>query len=90
MVIFGIGMFGSALSGGNNSKTPKLVTESSVGADATPEPTQPTAFGVGDKAELNNVIVSLVSVNTSNGSLYNKPNDGNEFALCELNRKQYR
>lgn len=84
LAVFGLALLGSALSGGTNSKTPKLVVESSARTDVTPEPTRPTAFGVGDKAELNNVIVTLVSVNTSNGSSYNKPADGNEFVLCEF------
>ena len=43
-----------------------------------------TEFGVGDKVELNNVIVTLVSVTETEGSQYNKPTDGNVFVLCEF------
>ncbi len=43
-----------------------------------------TIFGVGDKVELNNVVVTLVGITESSGSQYNKPTDGNVFVLCEF------
>ena len=52
-------------------------------AKTTKQPTQ-KGFGVGDKAELNNVAVTLVGVTESRGSQYNKPTDGNVFVLCEF------
>lgn len=79
-----IGAFGSK----SSSNTPKRVddaptTKTSTEAQATEEPTQ-TRFGVGERVEFNDVIVTLVSVTESKGSQYNTPADGNVFLLCEF------
>ena len=42
------------------------------------------AYGVGDTAQVKNVIVSLLSVTESTGSSFNTPSDGNVFVLCEF------
>lgn len=70
------------LAGGGDE--PKLVT-SNPATSSSPAPTdQPLVFGVGDVAELNDIQVSLTSVEESSGSQYNKPSDGNVFVLCEF------
>ena len=46
--------------------------------------TEKTTYGVGEKAVLNNIACSLVSITESKGSTYNKPEDGNVFLLCEF------
>ena len=51
--------------------------------EATPYPDK-TTFSVGEKVELNDILVTLVDVTESNGSDFNKPADGNVFALCEF------
>lgn len=80
-----IGIIGS--SGGN---TPHKVNDSSPEKKVetlqttTPKETEQTVFSVGDKVELNNIIVSLVSVSTNNGHNYMNPGSGNEFIVCEF------
>lgn len=51
---------------------------------STPKPIPKTEFGIGEKAELKNIVCSLVSVSESEGSTYNKPTEGNVFVLCEF------
>ena len=46
--------------------------------------TNTAAFKLGDVVELDNVTVGFTDVIISNGSDYNKPNDGNVFVLCEF------
>ena len=58
-------------------------TKSSTEVQATEQAVQ-TRFGVGERVELNDVIVTLVSVTESKGSQYNTPTDGNVFVLCEF------
>lgn len=43
-----------------------------------------TTFGVGEKVELDDVVVTLLGVTENTGSAYNKPTDGNVFVLCEF------
>ena len=85
IVIIAIAVIGGAL---GSSNQPKKVGDAGTStqtttAKATEQPAQ-TEFGVGDKVELNNVIVTLVSVTESKGSQYNKPTEGNVFVLCEF------
>lgn len=58
---------------GNNSQPPA--------DDQTPEK---TIFGVGDKVELNDIIVTLVDVRESSGGNYMTPSDGKVFVICEF------
>lgn len=68
----------AAVSGSNE---PKLVdTNNPSPANQTTK----TTFNVGETAELNDIVVSLVDVKESTGSTYNKPKDGNVFLLCEF------
>ena len=83
--LIGIAIIGGAL---GSSNQPKKVGDTNTPTQAstvkaTEQPTQ-TEFGIGDKVELNNVVVTLVSVTESTGSQFNKPTDGNVFVLCEF------
>ena len=64
-------------------KRNSVTTKSSTEVQATEQAVQ-TRFGVGERVELNDVIVTLVSVTESKGSQYNTPTDGNVFVLCEF------
>lgn len=57
--------------------------EETVTEPVNEEPKQ-TTFGVGEKVELNDVVVTLVGVTESNGSQFVSPADGNVFVLCEF------
>lgn len=41
-------------------------------------------FKVGDVVELDGVTVTFVGISKSSGSEFNKPEDGNEYVLCEF------
>lgn len=43
-----------------------------------------TIFSVGDKVELNDIVVTLVDVSESTGANYMTPSDGKVFLLCEF------
>lgn len=54
-------------------------------ATSTPTPLpEKTSFGIGETVELNDIQVTLLGINESNGSDFNKPSDGKVFALCEF------
>lgn len=80
-----------AASGGGDKKTADPSTPAATNArqeqneqsEAT-KPTEKTGFGVGEKAEQKGVSVTLVNVEESKGSRFNKPTDGNVFLLCEF------
>ena len=57
-----------------------------IGAADPVTETQPakSKFVVGDKVELNDVIVTLVGVSENNGGNYMAPQDGNVFIVCEF------
>ncbi len=69
-----------ALGSGEESPKPAgtLASTEAPTEAATPE------FGIGESAQLKNVIATMVSVTESTGSSYNKPAEGNVFVLCEL------
>lgn len=46
--------------------------------------TQKTEFGIGEKVELKNIIVTLKNVAENSGSMFNEPTEGNIFLLCEF------
>lgn len=50
----------------------------------TEDKVEKSIFQVGEKVELNNVITTLVGVEESAGSTYNKPTEGNVFLICEF------
>jgi hypothetical protein len=44
-----------------------------------------TTFSSGETVKLNDILVTLVGVTESTGSDFNKPAEGNVFAICEFN-----
>lgn len=92
VALVGIFIIIGALGSNSSSNTPKKVgdtrgdstiVKASTEVQATKQPSQ-TRFGVGEKVELNDVVVTLVSVTESRGSQFNTPTDGNVFLLCEF------
>lgn len=65
-------------------ETPSIEVETPVEEEVPSISEEPTVFYVGDTAKLNGITASLVGFNESNGSPYNRPNDGNIFVLCEF------
>lgn len=89
IVIFGILLIAVAVSGGGEDAEKAEPTKSSTASttvETEPPKTEPpkTEYSVGDKVELNDIVVTLVNVTESNGSTYNKPADGNVFILLEF------
>lgn len=98
IAIFSIGVIGAATGGSDDE--PKKVNDSKpsqsqqqAGANKGTPSEKPseeqkvdeqTVFGVGEKAELKDVVVTLNAVTESTGSQFNKPTDGNIFILCEF------
>lgn len=62
----------------------KVGDSGSPSSSTSASETGPAPFTVGDKVELNDVIVTLVSVSESTGSEYITPSDGNIFVICEF------
>lgn len=83
IIIFCVLLIAIAVSGGGDSGKAESKNSSTVSSTAETEP-QKTEFTVGDKVELNDIVVTLVNVTESNGSTYNKPADGNVFLLLEF------
>ena len=65
---------------------PALVGTAPADNNATTTPTTSgeKIFKLGDAVELNGVTVSFIAVEKSNGSQFNKPEEGNEYVLCEF------
>lgn len=84
-----IGIIGSAL---DDSDTPKPVakdpsastTQAASTAAAQTTVAAKTTFAIGEGADLNGVVATLVSAETSEGTQFNKPSDGNVFLICEF------
>lgn len=69
---------------GSSGGGPKKVGDTAQESGAAPAATEQSIFGVGDKVELNDVIVTLVNVSESTGGNYMTPEDGKVFLLCEF------
>ena len=85
IIIFAvIGAIGSAL--GENGSDPKKVGDinSSQSSQSNESKPEKTTFTVGEKVDLDGVIVTLVNVAESNGSGFYKPSDGKTFIQCEF------
>ena len=67
---------------GSNDEPKQIGTVSAAQID-NKEPVK-TTFEVGEKAELKDVVVTLMNVEESIGSRFNQPTDGNVFVLCEF------
>ena len=100
ILIFGICLLIGAISGGgdepkkieDSSATGNIDSDSSGEnqpstqdqKDSADVSTQQSTFGVGEKVELNNIVVTLVNVSENNGANYMTPTDGNVFIVCEF------
>ena len=82
ILIFGILLIVGAVSGGGDK--PEKVGEASVNRSTSPATTEKTEFKVGDKVDLNDIVVTLVDVSEHTGTAYTKPSDGKVFVLCEF------
>lgn len=69
---------------GSNSGGPQKVGEAASEGGTVPAATEQSVFGVGDKVELNDVVVTLVNVSESTGSGFMAPEDGKVYLLCEF------
>lgn len=74
---------------GRSSGDVKPVEQAANKAEAAAVTAAPTvapqnSFGVGESAELKDIVVTLVDVQESDGSQFNRPADGNVFVLCEF------
>lgn len=82
ILALGILLVVGACSGGNSPEK--------VGSSDSKEPTKqtqadnPKSFTVGDKVELNDIVVTLKSVTESKGSQMFAPQDGKVFVNCEF------
>lgn len=54
------------------------------GSSQNTPPASPDTFSVGDRVEMDDIYVTLVSVTESNGSKYLKPSEGNVYVICEF------
>lgn len=68
----------------NNAKVDNNANNITQPATTEPPAQDDTAFAVGETAQLNDISVTLVSVNESKGSEYNKPSEGKIFVLAEF------
>lgn len=82
IIIFGILLIVGAVSGGGDK--PEKVGEASVNSSTSTATTEKTEFTVGDKVELNDIVVTLVDVSDNAGTAYTKPSDGKIYVLCEF------
>lgn len=79
LIIFGVLLIVGALSGGSDEP-------SKVGSVDPATATQPpkSEFTVGDKVEMNDIVVTLVNISENNGGNYMVPQDGKVFIVCEF------
>ena len=85
LILVGVILIAAAFGGGKEQ--PKKVNDGSIqGEDDNNQANknEPTVFGVGESAELNDVIVTLVNVKESSGANYITPSEGNVFVICEV------
>lgn len=90
LIVFGIAIVASVFNGGSD-KGPKKVSDSSSSKSeaSQSEPVKEqspenTTFSIGEKIELNDITVTLDSVEESDGKDFFRPSDGNVFVLCEF------
>lgn len=83
LAVIGAGNSGPKKVGQNEPDNSGNVSQPNV-PDNNVSSSSESKFYVGDKVELNNIIVSLDAVTENNGSTYNKPGDGNVFVICSF------
>lgn len=81
ILALGLLLIVGACSGGNEPE--KVGTSNTNGQTAQTQPAKKT-FSVGDKVELNDIVVTLKSVNESKGTQMFTPQDGKVFVNCEF------
>lgn len=74
----------AAIFGSGDDSGPKKVDDPAPPPSQSVTPEQ-TSFAVGEKVELDDIIVTLDSVTENSGSQFNKPAEGNVFLLCQFN-----
>lgn len=84
LILFGLFLLGSVFSGGGDE--PEKVGDLSSGAESQSkvEQVEKTTFGVGEKVELNDVVVTLLDVKESSGKDFFTPTDGNVFVVFQF------
>ena len=92
LVILVLGIIGGAMGESddkpkksNSGNTPSSSQDGGASKDADSSKTETDRFGVGESAELNDIVVTLVGVTESEGGDFNSPEDGNIFLLCDFN-----
>lgn len=91
LFLIALGIIGGAFSGEDDPKPAADTTPAASQEDDTatsPETSKadnaPLVFGINEPAEYQDIIVTLNSLQESNGSEYNKPSEGNVFLLAEF------
>ena len=87
LVILGIIALVAAFGNSNSGEPHKVgdVSNSTSGNKTeTKAPEEKTVFSVGEKVELNDIIVTLVDVRESTGKDFVTPSDGKVFVICEF------
>lgn len=77
-------IIGAAGSGGSEPAPAAASSTSAAAPKSESKAPVKKAFGVGESAELKDIVVTLVSVEESSGSQFNQPTDGNVFVICEF------
>lgn len=77
-------IIGAADSGGSEPAPAAASSTSAAAPKSESKAPVKKTFGVGESAELKDIVVTLVSVEESSGSQFNQPTDGNVFVICEF------
>lgn len=77
-------IIGAASSGGSEPAPAAASSTSAAAPKSESKAPVKKTFGVGESAELKDIVVTLVSVEESSGSQFNQPTDGNVFVICEF------
>lgn len=77
-------IIGAAGSGGREPAPAAASSTSAAAPKSESKAPVKKTFGVGESAELKDIVVTLVSVEESSGSQFNQPTDGNVFVICEF------
>lgn len=77
-------IIGAAGSGGSEPAPAAASSTSAAAPKSESKAPGKKTFGVGESAELKDIVVTLVSVEESSGSQFNQPTDGNVFVICEF------
>ena len=84
VVLFILAIIGATAGGTTSSPQGASLGGGEASSQTKSQESKPTTFGLGDKANLDDVIVTLVNVSENNGSTYMKPENGKVFVVCEF------